>query len=180
MFMLGAVSGILGGGGAAAGAGAGTAAATAGTGLSISSVLQGVATVGSVVASIAAGNAEAQSLRAQAVDAEQEKGLEVLQSSERKRGLLAEAQEAIGEIDVAYAGSGVDLSFGSAQQARKRVFREADVALNSDSATVANRLNRLGERASGYRRMAKQAKAMGWLSGLTRGISGFASLAEQV
>ena len=57
MFMLGAVSSLLGGGSAAGAATAGAAAT--GSGFSIGSVLQGLATVGGVVASIAAGNAQA-------------------------------------------------------------------------------------------------------------------------
>lgn len=196
MFLTGAVAGLLGGAGGAAGAtaaAAGThalyggavaagsaAASTAGTGLSIASILQGVAGVGSVVASLAAGRAEADSLKLQAADAEQEKTLEVLQSAERKRGLLASAQDALGEMDVANAASGVDLSFGSARAARTATYRQADIALNSDSATTTSRLNRLTERASNYYRMAKNARKMSGLQALTRGFSVAASLAEQV
>jgi hypothetical protein len=179
MMMMGALTGLLGGAGATAGT-AGAAATTASTGLSISSILQGVATVGGVVASIAAGNAEASNLKMQARDAEEEKTVEVLQSVDRKRSLLKGAQEAMGEIDVAYASSGVDLSFGSAAQAKKDVFRETDLSLNSESATTGSRLNRLTERAQNYYRMAKSAKRMGVIGGITRGLSGFASLAQQV
>ena len=179
MMMLGAMTGLLGGAGTA-GATAGAAATTASTGLSISSILQGVATVGGVVASIAAGNAEADSLKMQARDAEEEKTLEVVQSVDRKRSLLKSAQEAVGEVDTAYAASGVDLSFGSAAQARQDVFREADRGLNSDSATTGSRLNRLTERAQNLYRMAKGARRMGVIGGITRGLSGFASLAQQV
>lgn len=183
MMMLGAMSGLLGGAGAtagAAGATAGAAATTASTGLSISSILQGVATVGGVVASIASGNAEASNLKMQALDAEEEKTLEVVQSADRKRSLLKGAQEAVGEIDTAYAASGVDLSFGSAAQAKQDVFREADRGINSDSATTGSRLSRLSERAQNLYRMAKGARRMGVIGGLTRGLSGFASLAQQV
>jgi hypothetical protein len=178
MMMMGALSGMLGGAGAAAGT-AGAAASTASTGLSISSILQGVATVGGVVASIAAGNAEASNLKMQARDAEEEKTLEVLQSVDRKRSLLKGAQEAMGEIDTAYAASGVDLSFGSAAQAKKDVFRETDLSLNSESATTGSRLSRLTERAQNYYRMAKGAKLMSRIGGLTRGLSGFAEIADR-
>lgn len=179
MMMMGALTGLLGGAGATAGTAA-TAATTAATGLSISSILQGVATVGGVVASIAAGNDEAANLKMQGRDAEQEKTLEVLQSVDRKRSLLKGAQEAMGEVDVAYASSGVDLSFGSAAQAKKDVFRETDLSLNSESATTGSRLNRLTERAQNYYRMAKSARRLGVLNALTRGLQGFASLAQQV
>jgi hypothetical protein len=179
MMMMGALTGMLGGAGATAGATAGAAATTASTGLSISSILQGVATVGGVVASIAAGNAEASNLKMQARDAEEEKTVEVLQSVDRKRSLLKSAQEAVGEIDAAYSASGVDLSFGSAAQAKKDVFRETDLSLNSESATTGSRLSRLTDRAQNYYRMAKGAKRMGLIGGLTRGLSGFAEIADR-
>lgn len=172
-FMTTAVAGLL-------GAGTATAGAAATTGISISSILQGIATVGGVVASIAAGNAEGEKLQAEGQDALQEKGLETLQSVERKRGLLKAAQEAVGQSDTAYAASGVDLSFGSAQEARTNVFREADLSLNSESATTAGRLSRLDERAQNLFRMASGARRMGILGALTRGASGFASIADQV
>jgi hypothetical protein len=180
MMMLGAMTGLLGGAGATAGATAGAAATTASTGLSISSILQGVATVGGVVASIAAGNAEASNLKMQARDAEDEKTLEVVQSADRKRSLLKGAQEAVGEIDTAYAASGVDLSFGSAAQAKQDVFREADRGINTDSATTSGRLSRLTERAQSLYRMSKSARRMGVVGGLTSGLKGFASIAQQV
>lgn len=173
MFLLTAVGGLLGGTGAAA---AGTGAA-ASTGLSLSSILSGVATVGGIVASIAAGNAESENLKAQARDAEAEKGFEIVQSVDRKRSLLKAAQETVGEIDVAYAGSGVDLSFGSAAQARTETFREADLGLTTDSATTEMRLNRLTERAANYRAMAKRAKRLGLITGLSKGFDSFAAMA---
>lgn len=171
--------------GTTAAASAGTTAAAAGTtaaastGLSISSILQGVATVGGIVATIAAGNAEAEGLKAQARDADAEKPFETLQSIDRKRSLLAAAQDAAGEADVAYAGSGVDLSFGSARQARQNVYREADLGLDTDSGTTSMRIDRLTERARNYRRMAKRTKLASYLSAGVKGAAGFASIAEQ-
>jgi hypothetical protein len=173
MFLLGGLGTALSGGAAAGGA------AAAGTGFSISSVLQGLATVGGVVATIAAGNAEAQRLEMQANDAEAEKPFETLQSVDRKRGLLKAAAEAVGQQDVAYAASGVDLSFGSARQARTDAFRELDVGLETDSGTTMSRLARLTERAANYRSMAKNARRMGLISGLTSGLQGFTSLGQQ-
>lgn len=168
------------GGTAAAGttAAVGTTAA-ASTGLSISSILQGVATVGGIVATIAAGNAEAEGLKAQARDAEAEKPFETLQSIDRKRSLLAAAQDAAGEADVAYAGSGVDLSFGSARQARQTVYREADLGLDTDSGTTSLRLDRLTERARNYRRMAKRTKLSSYLTAGVKGLSGISSIMDQ-
>jgi hypothetical protein len=161
-------------------AAAGTAvASTAATGLSISSILQGVATVGGVVASIASGNDQAASLEAQARDAQAEQGIETLQSVERKRGLLKQAQESVGQIDTAYAGSGVDLSFGSAQEARTQVFRNADIALNSDSATTGTRLSRLDERSQNLFRMAAGARQSALFGGALGLLRGYSRLSQQ-
>lgn len=173
---------LLAGGGAAAG-GSGiitTLGPATGTGLSLSSVLQGAATVGGLVASIAAGAAEADSLEAQAIDAEAEKGFETVQSADRKRQVLAAAAEAAGETDVAYAGSGVDLSVGSAVQARKSVYREADLSLTTNASTTAMRLDRLTQRAENLRRRAKQARFSGIIGGLTGAARGAASILDQV
>jgi len=170
---LGATTATAGAGAAASGT------AALGTGLSISSILQGVATVGGIVATIAAGNAEAASLKAQAKDAEAEKPFETLQSIDRKRSLLAAAGEAAGELDVAYAGSGVDLSFGSARQQRRNVYREADLGLDTDSGTTALRIDRLTERARNFRKMAKRTKLASYLSAGVKGLQGFSSLQQQ-
>jgi hypothetical protein len=186
MMMLSTVAGMLGGGATAAtGAAAATTATAAstaglfGTGLSLTSILQGVATVGGVVAAIASGNAESASLAAEARDAEAEKPLETLQSVERKRSLLQGAAEAAGDADVAHAASGVDLSFGSAREARRDIYRKVDLSLNSDSSTTGGRLDRLSERARNLFRMSRTARSAGWLSGLTRGASGVVSILQQ-
>lgn len=159
---------------------AAAAGAAAGTGLSISSILQGTAGVTGLVAAISSGNAEAASLSAEAADAEREKGFEVVQNVERRRGLLAAASESIGEADVAYGASGLDLSFGSANEARRQVFREVDLAADSDTETTRMRLDRLGERARGFRRLAKQSRRLGLVSGLGRGLGVASSLQQQV
>lgn len=180
MFLLSGAASLLGGGGAAAAGGAAAGAtAAAGTGFSLSSVLQGLATVGGIVATISAGNAEASRLEMQANDAEAEKPFETLQGVDRKRSLLKAAAEALGEQDVAYAASGVDLSFGSAAQARKDAYREVDLGLETDSATTMGRLARLTERAANFRTMAKASRRMGMIRGLSQGFSGLASLADQ-
>jgi hypothetical protein len=113
-------------------------------------------------------------------DAEAEKPFETLQSVDRKRSLLAAAAEATGSSDVAYAASGVDLSFGSARQARQDAYRELDLGLTTDSATTATRLNRLQERAINYRSLAKRAKSASIFQALSGALPQFMSLADQV
>lgn len=182
MFMLGGLGSLI-GGGAAAGAtvavpgiagaatlmpaGAGLAAGAAAGGLSLSSILQGSATVLGLVSSIAAGNAEAEAAELSALDAESEQSLENLKGIDRRRSLKLAAADAIGEMDAAYAASGVDLSFGTAAQARTEAFREADLGLTSDASTTMGRFSRLQQRAAGYRTSAKRARSAGLINGLT-------------
>jgi len=170
------LAGLLGGGAAAAGA-TGAGAAAAGSGISLATILQGTATVLGIVSAISAGNAEADALNAQAIDAEREQEIETLAGIERRGSVKAALAEAVGAQDVAYAASGVDLSFGTAAQARKEAYREADLALTSASTTEQTRQSRLMERAANYRSAAKRAKKAGLIQGLTGGLQGFASIA---
>lgn len=172
MMIFSALGSMFGGGAAAAGAGA----AAAGSGFTISGVLQGLASVGGLVASIAAGNAEADQMEAAAIDAEREQALENLQGIDRRRAMKAAAADAIGEMDAAYAASGVDLSYGTARQARTEAYREADLGLTSDAGTQMTRISRLEERAANYRRGAKRAKMAGWLQGGTSFLSNMSQI----
>ncbi|MBS9720037.1 hypothetical protein JYU29_04960 [Tianweitania sp. BSSL-BM11] len=176
--LLGA-AGSLFGGGAAAGtaAAAGTVAGgTAATGLSLASILQGTATVLGVVSAVGAGNAEAQKLELEAADADREQPLETLQGIERRTSIKRAMADAIGAQDTAYAASGVDLSFGTAANARKDAYREADLSLTTATGTEMTRTSRLAERAAGYRSAAKKSRVMGWISGLGAGASQLASI----
>lgn len=152
------------------------AGAAIGGGLSISSILQGGASVLGLVSSIAAGAADKERADAEAADADAEQSLETLKGIDRRRSLKLAAAEAVGELDAAYAASGVDLSFGTAQQARREAFRETDLGLTSDSTTTMSRLSRLSERAANYRRMGKRALAAGVIGGLSGALSSGASI----
>lgn len=173
------LAGLFGGGAAAAGTAAGTAgaaAATAGSGISLAGILQGTATVLGLLTSVAAGRQEADMLEAQAIDAEREKPLETLQGISRRQSIRRQMADAIGAQDTAYAASGVDLSFGTASEARKDAFREADTALAADIGNEQTRVSRLSERAAAYRRSAKNARRMGLVNGLMGAASGVASM----
>lgn len=175
--ILGGLTSLFGGGGAAAAGTAAAAAAPVASGISLTSILQGTATVLGVVSSFAAGNAEADMLEMQAQDAEREKPLENLQGIERRSSIKKAMVDALGAQDVAYAASGVDLSFGTARAARTDAYREADLALTTDVGTQQTRVARLDERARNYRSQAKQARRAGMLNGLVGGLQGFASFA---
>lgn len=181
--LLGGLTSLFGGGAAATGAAAGTwAAANAGgavaasSGLSLASILQGTATVLGVVSSIGAGNANAAQMELAASDAEAEQNIETLQGINRRTSIRKQMAEAIGAQDVAYAASGVDLSFGTAGAARRDAYREADLALTTATGTEQSRISRLVERAANYRAQAKQARRAGLISGLTGAATGFAKL----
>jgi hypothetical protein len=165
--------------GAFAGAAATGAATTAASGISLGSILQGAATVLGVIASIGAGNAEADKLNLQAQDAEREVPLENLQGIERRTSIKKALAQQLGDQSVAYAGSGLDLGFGTATQARTDAIREADTALTTDTGTQQTRVARLFERATDYRSQAKQAKRMGLVNGLIGGLTGISSLFQR-
>jgi hypothetical protein len=177
--LIGAAGSVLGGGaaaGTAATAGAATAGATAAGGLSLASILQGTATVLGFVSAVGAGNADAQKMELEAADADREQPLETLQGIERRTSIKRAMADAVGAQDTAYAGSGVDLSFGTAANARKDAYREADLALTTATGTEMTRSARLVERAANYRSGAKKARASGWVTGLSAGASQLASI----
>jgi hypothetical protein len=180
--LIASVTSLFSSGGAAATAGAGAAAsagAAAGTGFSLSGILQGIATVGGLVASINAGEEDAQAKELAAQDADREQQLETLQGIERRRSIRVGVRDALGAQDVAYAGSGVDLSFGTASQARQDAYREADLGLASDTGTEMTRVSRLSERAANYRASAKRARSMGIFRGITGAAGQLASITKR-
>ena len=167
--------------GATAGAGATGAAATgaAAGGFSLSSLLQGTATVFGAASALAAGNADAEQLELAADDAAREQPLETLQGINRRAGIKAEMMERIAEQDTAYAASGVDLSFGTPGQARRDAFRQGDLALETDIGTEQTRVARLAEREANYRRRARRARQSGVVDALSIGFKGASSIADR-
>lgn len=167
--------GALTGGGAAA-AGTAVAGATAATGaatggFSLSSLLQGTATLLGAVSAIGAGEAEADLLEAKAIDAEAQVPLETLQGIQRRASIKRELMDSIGSQDTAFAASGVDLSFGTPGVARREAFREADLGLTSDAGTQETRQNRLHERSRSFRRSARRARKRGFVNAIGAGLS---------
>lgn len=144
--------------------------------ISLSTILQGTATVLGLVSSVAAGNAEAEKYNMEATDTERQKPLETLQGIKRRSSIKRELAGAVGAINTAYAASGVDLSTGTAASARKAAFRDADLALTTEGSTEEVADARLTERAANYRRSAKIAKRMGVIQGLTGAIGNVGSI----
>jgi len=182
MQVLLAIPAALGFGGATAGAtaaGAAGTAAAAGSGISLAGILQGTATVLGIVSAIGAGNAEAAQNEMAASDAESEQSIETLQGINRRTSIKRQMADALGAQDVAYAGSGVDLSFGTAKAARTDAYREADLGLSTATGTEMTRVSRLAERASSYRAAAKSARRLGFLNAFSGGVDNLLSFSER-
>lgn len=181
--LLAPLLGLFGGGAAAgtaaAGAAAGAGAAAAGTGISLASILQGTATVLGVVSAIGAGNAEATQNELAANDADAEQATETLNGIQRRTSIRKQMADALGAQDVAYAASGVDLSFGTAKEARTDAYREADLGLTSATSTEQSRVSRLAERAASYRAAAKTSRRMGIFNALSGGVDNLLSFNQR-
>lgn len=176
--IIGGITSLLGGGGAAAAGTAGTVGAVS-SGFSLATVLQGTASVLGVVSALGAGAADAAQAEMAAADADAEQRLDNLQGIERRGSIKRAMADALGAQDVAYAASGVDLSFGTARQARTDAYREGDMALTADASTQTTRTARLSERAANYRASAKNARRLGVLNALAGGANTLLSFQQR-
>ena len=149
-----------------AGAGAGW---LSGSGSMISSILQGSAGLLSVVGAIGKGNADSDALKSKAADAGTEIQLEQIKGDERRNTLRRQLADALAERDVAAAASGVDLSFGTASQARTEALQEGNRALAADQSTQDLRISRLQERQAELLLGAKQARRAGLIKAFGSG-----------
>lgn len=143
----------------------------------LQTLLQGTATVLGMASSVAAGNADAEAATLAADDAAREVPLETLQGIKRRSSIKQEMMDRIGDQDVAYAASGVDLSFGTPGQARKEAFRQGDLGLESDTGTEQTRVARLQEKEAAYRKRAARARSGGWFDAAMIGLNGASSIA---
>lgn len=168
------IAGAFGSGGAAAagavGAHAAAHAGAAAAGASIFSggslltgLLQGGLGVLGAIGAAREGEARAAALNAQAQDAEfdaKQEQIEGLSRADRiRRQLLAEK----GERDVAYAASGLDLSFGTPAIARRQADEDTSRVLEIERGTTTARRGRYLERAANFRRQAAEARSAGQL-----------------
>jgi hypothetical protein len=155
---------VIGATGAAASAGAAIGAGGAGLAGAIGAtsqwagILSGGATVASVLAARRAGELDARMLEFAADDAMLERKIEEIKGIDRRNTIKAKFIETVGERDVAYAASGIDLTFGTPAIARTEAVRDTERALNVDRATEDLRRSRLLERAAVYRYAASQAR----------------------
>lgn len=175
---LGAITSLFGGGAAAAGAGAAGAAtglATAAGGSSgVLSILQGAASVAGVLATIGAGNAQAESYKAQAFHSDMEAKNEEAQGLQRTTQLKRELLKIVGESDVNYAAAGIDISTGVAAEARATAEDRASQEISIDRSTTDARAAMARLQAASYRSLAQSAKSNALFSGLASAFQAFA------
>jgi hypothetical protein len=132
-------------------------------------VLSGTATALSIVGGLSAGASDAQQLESQAGDARLEAQNETVRGLERRRAIRQAAGDADADIGLAYAASGIDLTFGTPVEARRAAFAEARRALNTDVATQQSRASRLMQRSDLFRRQANRRRRASVISGLVQG-----------
>lgn len=177
----GASATAAGAGAAAATAGAGAAAAGAGAaaagGITLTQVLSGVATVGSIFSTIAAGAAEAESLKNQAWEAQMQKGQEQIESVRRTTDMKRELARVLGENDVAYSAAGIDISSGVAAQGRATAETRAAQEVSIDRDQTAARGAMYDARSSMLRGMARRRMATAVGSAAMTGFQSFATMA---
>jgi hypothetical protein len=176
---IGGALGMTGAGAPMALAGSQTALAAGSTGSLFSSILQGGATVASVMGALSAGDEKASDLKARANDAIDEQGIERLRGIERRDGLRRSLLERLGQQDVAAAASGVDLSFGTPSLARDEAARDGERALTQDQSTEDLRINRLQQRADELRSGAKAARRAGVIRALGSGVASAYSMTRR-
>lgn len=165
---IGAGLGAAGGAGAAGG---GLASLFSG-GSILSTILAGTATVAGMMGAQESANEQSRNLTLQAADAATEADIERIRGGERRDSLRRSLLQALGERDVAAAASGVDLSFGTAAQAREEAARDAESALVVDQATEDTRVARLRERESEFLRSARSTRRAGRVKAFGLGVEG--------
>lgn len=150
---------------------AGTAAApAAAAGSSLWGGLQAASGLVGLMGSVRAGQAQAEGLRNQAADARLDARLEQVDSVRRQTSLRRQLTAALGERDVAYAASGVDLSFGTPATARRQVILEGQNAIMEDQLTSDARQARSRQKAFALEASADDAEAAGWIKGVGLGL----------
>jgi hypothetical protein len=160
-FAIGALTSIAGGIGTAASAVGGAASTIGSVGSVLGGILGGGASLVSAMAAHRAGEARAGALMSQAADAQADAAQTSIVGEQRQTSLKRDLLMSLGKRDVAYAASGVDLSFGTPVIARQEAVADAGRAIAQDQAgTEQTRLRLLG-RAGQLRIQAGQSADAG-------------------
>lgn len=172
-FAAAALTSLSGGAGAATAAGIGSdavagaaaGAATAGSSLLtpslFGSILQGGAGLMSAMAAVRQGTAQKEADLQSANQAEMDAAQQQIVGATQTNSLKSQLVATLGQRDVAYGSSGVDLSFGTPAVARSAAIEDAGSAVATTDANTDAQSDRLRQRAAVYRQMAGQAKDAG-------------------
>jgi hypothetical protein len=104
---------------------------------------------------------QAAALRAQGEDARFDARSEEINAMQRQTSLRRNLLKLVGESDVAYAASGVDLSFGTAVTAREDAIEDGNRAVMADQDAAAMKIARGRAKAANYDAMASETEAAG-------------------
>lgn len=173
---------------AAAGAGVagGVGAAAGGGGLlgflgasPVLTVLAGGATALSVMQQLHAGNLKAEEAEFKSIEAKNEAIGAQAEGARRAAAIKRNLLTVLGENDVAYAASGIDISYGEAAGSRARTRARADDELSVDRATTDARAAGFGARSLAYDRMARGYREGALLGALATGAQGLTRIARR-
>lgn len=128
------------------------------TSMLASNALQGQASAQQAAQVVRAGYQQSDNFTAEAVNTDNQGTIEELSADDRQDTMRRDLLRRLGERDVAYASSGVDLSFGTPGQARDEAIADTNRALAIDTETANYNRSRLDERAAGFRQRAREAR----------------------
>lgn len=131
--------------------------------LTFANVLQGGLGIVQAMGALRAGQTQSSAYRSEAADTRLDVTQEAIDATDRQTSLRKQLIAALGERDTAYAASGVDLSFGTPQQARTEAIQSASDAITTDQSNSDLRKSRLRSRAASLDAMAADASSAGGL-----------------
>ncbi len=172
MFTTGATAagaGATAAAGASAAASAGAAAGAGSSLFSMGSLLTGALSGGlslmSAMQAAKAGKIEAAQMQMQADAARQDATQASLDGEAKQSSMRRDLVAELGRRDVAYAASGVDVSFGTPAQASAQAMDDAYAAMNAAGADVQSRVGRYRTRAAMYEAAGADRLAAGYAKG---------------
>lgn len=154
-----AASGVASAAGSALGLGSSAGGSSLGS--TALTILQGGVGLMGAMSSIRAGQAQAAAYRMAGADARLQAGNEQIAATEKETSLRKALVASLGERDVAYAASGVDLSFGTPTVARGQAIDEASRAMSTARTASDMRRTQHLAKAAGYDALASDAEAAG-------------------
>ncbi|MCA0424874.1 MAG: hypothetical protein LCH61_16420, partial [Proteobacteria bacterium] len=150
-----------------------------GGGSFLSSLMQGGMSVLGGISAMREGDEKAAALREQGLQAQDDARQERLAGMQRTDQLRRQLLDEQGQRDVAYAASGIDLSFGTPVVARAQADDDAARALAISGETTNARAAQYEQRAASYRAAAGRAKSTGLLNALGIGAKTMMSAANR-